>query len=108
PYVDSDELLEQRAGRSARALADEHGVDAMHDAEAAVVLDALDAGTPSVIGAAASVVLSGVLRERLRDHDVVWLWAEPHRLAARLAARARPTEGHRPFVDRDPDVVVQQ
>jgi shikimate kinase len=103
PYVDSDELLEARIGRRARELADERGADALHEAEAQVVVDALDAGDPTVVGAAASAVLSPVVRARLRDHDVVWLWAEPHRLAARLA-NAR--DDYRPFVDRDPEVVV--
>jgi shikimate kinase len=102
-YVDSDELLQARVGR-ARDVVAAQGADALHDVEAAVTLDALDAAEPSVIGAPASAVLSAVVRERLHDHDVVWLWAEPHRLAARLAAS---TDDYRPFVDRDPNVVVQ-
>jgi shikimate kinase len=104
PYVDSDDLLDQRAGHNARELLAAHGADALHDAEAQVVLDALDAAEPTVIGAAASTVLSAVVRERLHDHDVVWLWAEPHRLAARLASIH---DDYRPFVDRDLSVLAQ-
>ncbi len=104
PFVDNDELLYRRTGRSARELAQTEGLDALHGQEVAALGDALDETEPSVVGAAAATILDAGVRDRLRAHLVVWLRADPVTLAARAGAK---NDGHRPDVgdqsrERDP------
>ena len=96
-YVDNDETLWHRTGRTARQLAACDGIDRVHAEEAAALLDALARPDPSVIGAAASVVESARVREAHGEHIVVWL----DRDVALLAAKLRRKE-HRPYPERDP------
>jgi shikimate kinase len=91
PFVDNDELLEAREGRTAAQLAADEGPEALHRAEADVARDALDDPTPRVVALAASVADDRELVERLRDHDVVWLRAEPATLRRRTTSPS-----HRP------------
>ncbi|MDQ1520370.1 MAG: shikimate kinase [Actinomycetota bacterium] len=105
PFIDSDEALERRTGRTAREILADQGTDALHAAEADVVEDALDSKTRSVIGAAASSVLTPATRDRLRQEYVVWLRADPRRLIERMASS---DNDQRPYVDRDPDVLIRQ
>ena len=43
PLIDGDErLAEQTGGRTAAEIADEHGIDVLHDMEAEIALAALD------------------------------------------------------------------
>ena len=105
PYVDSDEELERRTGHTAREILASEGEAALHAHEDDVVESALASQTPSVIGAPASVVLTPAMRDRLREEDVVWLRADPHWLVERMASS---DNSQRPFVDRDPDVLVRQ
>ena len=55
-WRDSDAEIEADTGLTVRELRDREGVDAMHEREAAQLLDALASPEPSVISAAASVV----------------------------------------------------
>ncbi len=99
PWHDSDAEIEAAAGLTVRQLRDRDGVDAMHDVEAADLLDTLDAPGPSVISAAASVVDSEACRAALAVPDVVvvWLRASPDILATRFhGGRHRPAYGASP------------
>lgn len=107
PFVDNDEALEARAGRTARAIADADGADALHALEARALVDALATPAAAVVAAAASVVEQPDALDALRRHDVVYLHAPPAVLAARVAAPA-PGDDHRPFVDRDSRAVLEQ
>jgi shikimate kinase len=104
-FVDSDEELETRTGKTARTLLAERGVDGLHGQEAAVVEDILQGDEPVVFGAPASVVLSPALRARLQQEDAVWLRADPHWLAEKMRKK---DDEYRPFVDHDPEVLVRQ
>jgi shikimate kinase len=105
PFVDSDAELERRTGRTAREILAENDVASLHAQEAEVVHEALAATEPSVIGAPASVVLTPALRDRLRRELVVWLRADPHWLVEKMHDSDNE---QRPFVDRDPGVLVRQ
>lgn len=70
-YVDSDVDLERLTGVSGADFAAEHGVPALHELEAAVLLGALSSGEPSVISAAASTVENRLVRELLPLRAVV-------------------------------------
>ncbi len=56
PVRDSDTDIEAMFGMPGRELVADRGVPELHRAEAAALLDALTADTPSVISAAASIV----------------------------------------------------
>ena len=86
PFLDNDDELGRRTGVTARELTARDGLDALHRAEAETLTAMLDRPAPSVIGAAASVVESPLMRDLLRQHFVVWLDAAPEVLAARAAA----------------------
>ncbi|HEX5095837.1 MAG TPA: shikimate kinase [Acidimicrobiia bacterium] len=93
PLVDNDVELGRRIGMTAREFTAREGLDALHRAEAETLAAMLDVSEPSVIGAAASVVESPLMRDRLERHYVVWLDADPEVLAARAA-----NGSHRPHL----------
>jgi shikimate kinase len=96
PFVDSDEAIEARTGRTARELQDELGDDRMHALEAEHLLDALRSDDRSVIAAAASTIESPECRTALSEPGVtvVWLRASIELLATRFASsRHRPRFG---------------
>ncbi|MGQ0616986.1 MAG: shikimate kinase [Acidimicrobiia bacterium] len=96
PFVDNDEVLERRAGRSAREMMATAGADVLHYAEAEALAWALRRPGPSVVAAAGSVVLVPAAGEALGEAEhVVWLQAAPATVASRVAAAAAP---HRPAV----------
>jgi shikimate kinase len=96
PLLDGDECLAERTGgRTAAEIADERGLDALHDLEADIAHDALSAADPTVIGPAASVCESPTVREALADQMVVWLTAPADHLARHAA-----TKSHRPLLER--------
>jgi shikimate kinase len=93
PLVDNDEELGRRIAMTAREFTAREGLDALHRAEAETLAGMLDQSQPSVIGAAASVVESPLMRDLLEHHYVVWLDGDPAVLAARAA-----TGSHRPHL----------
>jgi shikimate kinase len=103
PFVDNDELLEQRAGMDAADLAASSGPDALHAAELAVLKGALGDDEEAVIGAAASVIDDPAIGHLLEPHAVVWLSADP----ATLAERVEDPE-HRPFLHDDPEATLRE
>jgi shikimate kinase len=104
-FVDNDEVLSRRTGRSAAEIESSDGGGALHREEAAALLDALGSDDESaVVAAAASVVDDDAVRERLLrdDVEVVWLRAHPSTLRRRALAGA-----HRPFVHDDPSAIAR-
>jgi shikimate kinase len=106
PFVDLDEELERRSGRSVRSWFAEDGEGGFRDAEADVLAQVLAGSPPVVAAAGGGVVCRRENRERLRGSDVavVWLDAAPEFLATRLAAAA--AAGHRPLLDGDPGTAL--
>lgn len=99
PLFDSDEMIEERTGRTVREIWSTEGEAAFRTLETDTLLEALDGSEPSVIAAAGGVVLSDRNREALQSADahVVWLMADVDVLADRVR---RGT--HRPLLDDDP------
>ena len=88
PLVDGDDRLAERTGgRTAADVAERDGLDALHGIESDIALEALASGDPAVIGPAASVCESAVVRDHLVDHVVVWLTGPVELLAARQSRR---------------------
>jgi shikimate kinase len=103
--IDGDEQLAERTGgRTAADVAAAEGIDALHAMESDIALRALASGDPAVIGPAASVCESAVVRDHLVDQAVVWLTAP-----AELLARKSTEKDHRPLVDdEDPAVLLER
>ncbi len=84
PMRDSDADIEARTGRTGREIAESEGVPALHELEAAVLLDALASDTSTVIAAAASVVDRPDCRAALEAPFVATLDLGPEPLLARI------------------------
>jgi shikimate kinase len=107
PLRDSDQDLQRRYGQSAAELYQRYGVAALHDREAAVLIEALAADPPPVIAAAASVIEDPRCRAALAGAFVVWLDAPPDLLADRFrAAAAERGDHHRPEYHPDPETML--
>lgn len=86
-YVDSDADVQDVAAMSGRSYAERHGVPALHELEAKVLLDALSLAVPSVISAAASTIEVVEVRDRLRERAlIVRLTLPPEQTIQRQAA----------------------
>ncbi len=117
PFVDNDDVLEQRTGRAAAEISRSDGVSALHRAELDALRTSLAAGEPSVVAAAAATVEEPEIREILGGDTIVYLHADPATLAARVqhdhAAHRRATSLPAQYAARDPayralaDVVVE-
>ena len=99
PFIDADEEIEVRAGKSVRQIFGDEGETAFRELEADVMADLLMAPEPSVVAAGGGAVVSEATRKLLRQPDVfvVWLTATPEFLASRTSKKA-----HRPLLDGDP------
>ncbi len=95
PLIDGDVVLEERTGgRTAAQIAEGEGIDALHRLEAEIAMDALASSSPAVIGPAASVIESDVVRDAMAPHLVVWLTGPAAYFAERAARKP-----HRPLLD---------
>jgi shikimate kinase len=99
PFVDADEEIEERTGRTVRGIFAGDGEAAFRELEAKVMADLLASPEPSVIAAGGGAVVVDSTRKRLQHPDVfvVWLSASPEFLASRTTKKA-----HRPLLDGDP------
>jgi shikimate kinase len=99
PFVDADDELVERTGRTIREWFEEDGQQAFRKVEAELLHTLLDADEPAVVATGGGVVIAEENRRRLGADDVtvVWLHGEP----AFLASRTKPKE-HRPLLEGDP------
>ncbi len=105
PLFDSDEMIQDRTGRTVREIWVAEGEPSFRAIETQVLLDALASPEQSVIAAAGGVVLSEANREALRGPDahVVWLCCEVDVLLERVRSG-----GHRPLLDDDPEAALRR
>jgi shikimate kinase len=99
PFLDSDQMIEAREGRTVREIWLTDGEPAYRVLETKVLEEALASSEPAVVAAAGGVVLKEENRRLLRRADVctVRLFADPEVLATRVGR-----QGHRPLLDDDP------
>ena len=84
PFIDSDAVIEERAGLPIRTFFDEFGEDAFRDLEERV-LDELTLGPRGVLATGGGAILRQATRERLHARGtVVYLHASPDKLIGRL------------------------
>lgn len=104
PFVDADDELVRRTGRSVRQWFEQAGEDAFRAAEAELLADLLAAPGPAVIACGGGAVVTPSNREVLRRRArVVWLRAG----APFLVSRARRRD-HRPLLDGDAEATIQR
>ena len=97
-YLDSDEQVEARTGRTVAQIFAADGEPAFRREETRALGVALASDEPVVVSVAGGAVLAACNRDRLqRDATVVWLRARPATLAARVGDGAG-----RPLLARDP------
>jgi len=103
PFVDSDEQVEARTGRTVREIFEADGEPAFRSVETDALCEALSSTTPSVVAAAGGTVLAEVNRDAMRAAGtVVWLRADPSVLADRVRNGV-----HRPLLADDPARVLR-
>jgi shikimate kinase len=87
PFVDSDEEIVKRAGKSIREIFEQDGEPAFRDLEAAVVRD-LTGRAEHVISLGGGAVLRPENREAIKagGHTVLYLRCDPRELHKRIAA----------------------
>ena len=98
PFVDADDALEAKLGRTIPQVFAEDGEDGFRREESAVLTDLLDRRPAPVIATGGGVVVRAANREVLRERaTVVWLQAP----VAELARRVGSGSG-RPLLAGDP------
>jgi shikimate kinase len=110
PFVDSDKLVEERAGKSVPEIFAEDGEPAFRALESEAVRTALDSDTWAVVAFGGGAVLDPDIRERAREGAlVVWLQAPPRELARRVSAAQRRSGGvARPLlVEGSPEATLE-
>lgn len=100
--LDTDKLVEARAGKSVRQVFADEGEAAFRDIESDVLADCLRSPSGAVIAGAGGVVVREENRALINEARstsgvlVVWLHARPEVLAVRTSKG-----GHRPLLDDD-------
>jgi shikimate kinase len=95
PFLDSDQLMAERDGRTGASIAAERGVAHLHRVEREITAEMLAATGPAVLAIPASAVDDAPTRRELCERALcIWLDADPGVLAAR---QSRP--GHRRPLD---------
>lgn len=102
---DSDEMIEERTGRTVREIWTTDGEPVFRALETEALVDALVQSQPCVIAAAGGVVLSEANRDALHGPEVhvVWLRSDVEVLLDRVR-----NGGHRPLLDDDPEATLRR
>jgi len=96
PFLDADDVIEARAGRSIRAIFEDAGEPAFRDWEERVIRELAVTQPNAVLATGGGAILREANRRVLREFGLVaWLKAGPEILARRLEADAR-TRSSRP------------
>lgn len=105
--LDTDRLIEMKAGQSVREIFKERGESVFRQMESEILSGCLSHGGARVVAAAGGVVTQEKNRDMLRrasakgDATVVWLHARPEVLVNRTRKGS-----HRPLLDDDPEATL--
>lgn len=102
-FLDADDELEARTGRSVAEWFEREGEAGFRAAEAQLLADVLAEPEPLVLGAGGGVVVTEANRHRLRQPDVAvaYLHGDPAFLGSRVQQKP-----HRPLLGDDPRAVL--
>jgi shikimate kinase len=90
-YVDNDEVVVRRTGRTVADILTSLGEEELRAAERAALAEALAVPMPAVVSVAGGLVLEAADRAVVGESGfVVWLRARPDTIAARVAGSGRP------------------
>jgi shikimate kinase len=104
PFIDSDQQIEARTGRTVREIFEADGESAFRALETEALAEALATTSPSIVAAAGGTVLRDVNRDRMRANGtVIWLRADPGELAERVR-----NGSHRPLLAEDPEATLHR
>jgi len=94
PFVDADDQIVERSGRTIRAIFEESGEPVFRDWEERVLREIAASRPNAVLATGGGAILREPNRRLLRSFGlVVWLRAEPGELARRLEADSRARHG---------------
>ena len=94
--VDTDELIEMKAGATIASIFDSVGEEGFRDQESAVIAEVAQRAEPHVIALGGGAILRDANRELIRQSGwVAWLKASPSTLAMRIA-KDTTTNARRP------------
>ncbi|WP_165250002.1 shikimate kinase [Paludisphaera soli] len=92
-FVDVDDAIVARAGRTIRAIFEESGEPAFREIEEAVVRDLIAAHPDGILGTGGGTIVREANRRAIRGHGfVAWLQADADELARRLEADSATRE----------------
>ena len=93
--IDTDDIIEKQAGITIAELFSSQGEESFRAAETAAICSLEDKGEPLVVSVGGGAVIRPSNREAMRRlGTVVWLRAQPERLAARVGSgEGRPVLG---------------
>ncbi len=114
PFVDSDAVIADRTGRTARDIAETDGITALHRLEREVFLDAVSEPASSVVAAAASIIEDPAVRSALDNTLCVYLTADADTLATRTSgtdhrrsiAPSDQIDDRKPLYEQASDVMI--
>ncbi len=111
PFIDTDQLVEERAGKTVGEIFAADGEPAFRALESEMVRSTLESDVRAVIAFGGGAVLDPANRELARQAaHVVWLQAPPRDLARRVSAsRRRSGGGARPLIrpGESPEAVLE-
>lgn len=89
PFIDADDLIVDRAGRTIKAIFEESGEPVFRDWEERVLREVADDHPGAILATGGGAILRESNRRLLRSFGlVVWLRADPEELARRLETDA--------------------
>jgi shikimate kinase len=91
-YVDSDDQILALPGRGGARIAEDDGVEVLHQLELQVFWDAVNSADRLVIAAAASVIENETAREAIRESRCVWVDAPEDTLRLRRSSASHRRE----------------
>ena len=93
-FLDTDQVIEERAGTSIKEIFEQHGEPAFRDLERRLV-EELASSSDTVIATGGGLPLNPLNMASLKSHAlVVGLWASPERILDRVKAHS-----HRPLLN---------
>lgn len=113
PIVDLDDVIEQRAGKSIRAIFEQGGERLFRELESEALAEVVQ-GPPTVIALGGGAILRDANRELVRERGICfWLDADPETILGRLqqdetTAERRPALTHLPELEEIRQLLAQR
>lgn len=108
PVVDTDAVVEQRAGKTIAAIFEQEGEVAFREQEAQVIADTVALPESLVISTGGGAILRSESRQRLRNAGkIVWLTASSETIYHRMYGDATNQDRRPPLTDLSPLLEIE-